>query len=92
LREIYKGYIDITQGANFTINISTPTWRANRERVLGADIKKDINEDAVRFLNEVRDEWEDFSSKILIGGFIGCKNDCYKPQEGLQPDNASSFF
>ncbi len=91
LREIYRGYIAIAHGANFPINISTPTWRANRERVLGADIKKDINGDAVRFLNEVRDEWGDFSSRILIGGLIGCKNDCYKPQEGLLPDNAYSF-
>jgi len=91
LREIYRGYIDIAHEANFPINISTPTWRANRERVLGADIGKNINGDAVRFLNEVRGEWEDFSSRILIGGLIGCKNDCYKPQEGLQPDKAYSF-
>ena len=91
LRDIYNGYIDIAYGTNLPINICTPTWRANRERDLGADIGKNINADAVRFLNDVRNEWEDFSSKILIGGLIGCKNDCYKPEEGLQPGKAYSF-
>ncbi len=92
MRAIYKGYIDIAYGANLPINICTPTWRANRERVLGADIGKNINGDAVGFLNDMRNEWEDYSSRILIGGLIGCKNDCYKPQEGLQPDKAYSFL
>ena len=91
LQDIYRGYIDIAHRADLPINISTPTWRANRERVHGADIWKNVNGDAVRFLNDVRSEWEDFSSRILIGGLIGCKNDCYKPQEGLQPDQADTF-
>ena len=70
LQDIYRGYIDIAQRANFPINIHTPTWRANRERVLESDITKDINGEAVRFLSEVRDEREDFSSKILIGRIL----------------------
>jgi S-methylmethionine-dependent homocysteine/selenocysteine methylase len=91
LRDIYRGYIDVACETDLPINICTPTWRANRERVLGADIGENINGDAVRFLNDMRNEWEDFSSRILIGGLIGCKNDCYKPEEGLQPDKAYSF-
>ena len=90
LREIYSGYIDIACEAGLPINIATPTWRANRERVLEAVIGN-INRDAVRFLSDLRNEWDEFSSRIFIGGLIGCKNDCYKPAEGLPPDKAYSF-
>lgn len=38
--------------AGLPINIATPTWRANQERVLEAGIGKNINGDAVRFLND----------------------------------------
>ena len=64
LREIYSGYIDIACEAGLPINISTPTWRANRERVLEAVIGN-INRDAVRFLNDLRNEWDEFSSADL---------------------------
>ncbi len=88
---IYKGFITVAYEADLPIIICTPTWRANRERIIEADIKRDINGDAVRFLKCERDQWGAFSSKIFIGGLIGCKNDCYKPEEGLQQDEAYSF-
>ncbi|MDY6857119.1 MAG: homocysteine S-methyltransferase family protein [Thermodesulfobacteriota bacterium] len=91
LRNIYKGFISIAQKANIPINICTPTWRANRERVLEAHIKKDINGDSVKFLKDLGNEWGDFSLSISIGGLIGCKNDSYKPKESLQQNDAYSF-
>ena len=89
LREIYSGYIDIACKADLPINIATPTWRANRERVLEAVIGN-INRDAVRFLSDLRNEWDEFSSRIFIGGLIGCKNDCYKTALGITTDKSYS--
>ncbi|ESP92381.1 hypothetical protein PL2TA16_04503, partial [Pseudoalteromonas luteoviolacea 2ta16] len=40
-----------------------------------------INADAVKFMNKIRDEKKAAKSTILIGGMVGCKNDCYRPQE-----------
>ena len=91
MRDIYRAYIDVACKTDLPIITGTPTWRANRERVQEANIGRDINGDAVRFLKNVRNDYNEYSSRILIGGLIGCKNDCYKPEEGLQPDKAYSF-
>ena len=91
LQDIYNGFISIAQKADIPINICTPTWRANRERVLETHIKRDINGDAVKFLKDMRNEWSVFSPNISIGGLIGCKNDSYKPKESLQQNDAYSF-
>lgn len=50
LRDIYIGYIDIACEAGLPINIATPTLRANRERVLGAGIGKNINSYGIYFI------------------------------------------
>ncbi len=91
MRDIYRAYIVVACKADLPIMIGTPTWRANRERVQEANVGRDINGDAVRFLKTVRNDYDEFSSRILLGGLIGCKNDCYKPEEGLQADKAYAF-
>lgn len=35
--------------------------------------------------------WGPWATNILIGGLIGCKNDCYKPDEGLSNSEAKAF-
>lgn len=87
LREIYQEYIGIARTANAPLLVCTPTWRANRERVATTGIEQAINADAVRFMQELRGE----SLDVRIGGMIGCKNDCYKPEESLPADEAEAF-
>ena len=87
LREIYQEYIRIARTAAAPLLLCTPTWRANRERVAAAGAKQSINADAVRFMQELRGT--DF--RIQIGGMIGCRNDCYRPEEGLSADDAEAF-
>ena len=65
----------------------TPTWRTNRERVESTGVNSSVNADAVRFLQEFRGD----RSFAKIIGMIGCKNDCYKPQEGLSAGEAELF-
>ena len=71
--------------------MSTPTWRANRERVYKSNISKSINYDGVKFLQEIRDTRIKDGVNIKIGGSIGCKNDCYLPEEGLTSPEAEKF-
>jgi len=87
LREIFQEYIDIARTANAPLLLCTPTWRANRERVAASGVAPQINADAVRFMQELCGT----DSRIQIGGMIGCKNDCYKPDEGLSADEAEAF-
>ena len=92
LSQIYCDFINISQSANTPICICTPTWRTNYERVQETKTIKDINRDAVCFLQDLRKKnMSNNGPDIFIGGLIGCKNDCYKPEEALSMNEAKDF-
>jgi homocysteine S-methyltransferase len=91
LEKLFQGYISIAVKARVPIIVSAPTWRANYERVKKAGINPDINADSVRFMLELRETQGLDAAMIKIGGFIGCKNDCYRPEEGLSTAESESF-
>jgi S-methylmethionine-dependent homocysteine/selenocysteine methylase len=91
LERIYQDYVDIARDARLPLLLCTPTWRANRERVHESAAGHDVNSDAVRFLRTFRDGQGAGAPAIEIGGLIGCKNDCYRPQEGLSALESEAF-
>lgn len=91
LTDIYNSYINIAKGSDIPFLMCAPTWRANYLRVSESGINKNINLDAVNFMKEIRKFHGAFSNKIKIGGIIGCKNDCYKPDEGLSIKDSELF-
>jgi S-methylmethionine-dependent homocysteine/selenocysteine methylase len=91
LTGVYHDYVSIARAAGVPILICTPTWRANPERIAAAGITRDVNGDAVAFLKQLRNQWMDQPSSLFIGGLVGCKNDCYKPREGLSTAAAEAF-
>ena len=88
---IYNEYISIAHKTKVPIVICTPTWRANKERLLEANESRDVNGDAVNFLKQLRCTWSDWEENIAIGGMVGCKNDCYTPAQGLSSQDAFEF-
>jgi S-methylmethionine-dependent homocysteine/selenocysteine methylase len=91
LSKLYNGFIIVARQSEIPITICTPTWRANYERISEADITRNVNVDAVSFTKRIRASWKPWASNIFIGGLIGCKNDCYKPVEGLSREEAKAF-
>ncbi|SHK73411.1 homocysteine S-methyltransferase [Marinobacter antarcticus] len=90
LRSLYQEYLGIAEANNRPILLCTPTWRANKERVQASSQQQDINVEAAKFLKELAAE-ESGKVPVKIGGLIGCKNDCYLPEEGLSLNEASEF-
>ena len=90
LLDIYQEYVDIAMNSGETLLLCTPTWRANYSRVKSSDVPMSINVDAVNFLREFR-KIQKNKNKVKIGGLIGCKNDCYKPNEGLSLIESQEF-
>lgn len=86
MRSIYTSYMELALQVGLPMLVCTPTWRAAQDRVLQSGISKNINADAVQFMQEIR-----LNDSIRIGGMIGCKNDCYQPLEGLSIEEAESF-
>ncbi|MDZ8118334.1 homocysteine S-methyltransferase family protein [Pontiella agarivorans] len=90
-REILRGfvreYIAIARTAGLPIVLGTPTWRLDRLRSAENNISEDLNNRAVAFEMEFKQEY----ANVLIAGQIGCKNDCYKPEEALSTGEAFDF-
>ncbi|KOA19160.1 homocysteine methyltransferase [Clostridium homopropionicum DSM 5847] len=88
LKELFSQYIKISGHYHFPIMITTPTRRANKERVLQSKYNKNIIYDNVSFLNEIK---RDCSSQVYIGGLMGCKGDAYKADAILSEKEALEF-
>lgn len=91
LSRLCNEYISVAHKAGVPIFIGTPTWRANKERLSEAGVSSDVNNDAVGFMKQLRSSWSPWQDNIPIAGLISCKNDCYKPAEGLSLKDAYDF-
>ena len=88
LKKLFVEYIDIANRYNIPIMITTPTRRANKERISNSEYSKNIIEDNVLFLKEIREEFQD---DIFIGGLMGCYGDAYKDNDGLSIEKSYEF-
>ncbi|RBP31107.1 homocysteine S-methyltransferase [Marinobacter pelagius] len=88
---IYLEYMRLAQSAHLPILVCTPTWRANQARVYESGVNHAVNLDAVSYMRELRDSEGYGDALVKIGGMIGCKNDCYQPDEGLSASKAEQF-
>ncbi|WHI47259.1 homocysteine S-methyltransferase family protein [Microbulbifer sp. VAAF005] len=87
LKRIYSEYIKLAIDAKLPLLLATPTWRASSERVSLAKAPSSINEDAVNFLSNILPK----EGNVYVGGLVGCKNDCYKPQQSLTYKESLSY-
>jgi S-methylmethionine-dependent homocysteine/selenocysteine methylase len=91
LERLYGGFAQVARTAEVPLLLTTPTWRANRARLRAAGERRDVNADAVAFMQTVRTGCADQAARIAIGGLLGCRNDCYRPAEGLSSAAAEDF-
>ncbi len=91
IAELINGFIAVASENEIPIMITTPTWRANRERLGRVGEQRDVNADAVAFIEEIKASWGAWQEQIVVGGLMSCKNDCYLPQEGLSRVEAEAF-
>jgi len=92
LRQIYEEYMEIGRRNDLPLLSLTPTWRANPERIAASAFAgRDLNGDAVWFLQEIRKTLGEYAAQVYIGGLMGCRGDAYKPAEALPRDAARTF-
>ncbi len=90
LKKLFSTYIKIALESDLPFFMCTPTWRTNHDRVMNSDINRSVNVDSVTFMKEIKSSFKN-SENIRIGGMIGCKNDCYLPDEALSVSEAEAF-
>jgi len=92
LETICRQYLGIGQRHNLPLFLSTPTWRAGKERIAAAGLAgRDLNGDNFRFLDDLRRGYGSYADKVLIAGLMSCKGDAYKPEEALAAGEAYEF-
>ncbi len=88
LAHLWGEYINIAKTYNLPFIATTPTRRANKERISNSKYNKDIISDNVSFLKAIK---ESFQTTMFIGGLMGCKGDAYQAKDFLSIEEAQNF-
>jgi homocysteine S-methyltransferase len=92
LELIYRQYVEIGHRYNLPLLLSTPTWRAGRDRIAAAGLAdRDLNGDNFHFLAQLRNSYGDYARQVAICGLMSCRGDAYKPDEAMPTGEASQF-
>jgi homocysteine S-methyltransferase len=92
IEAIYRQYLEIGQRYKLPLLLSTPTWRAGRERIAAAGLAgRDLNGDNTRFLDELRDSFGNYAQQVMLCGLMSCRGDAYKPAEAMSAEAAAKF-
>ena len=88
LKELWNGYTAIAKKYRLPFLATTPTRRANRERVEKSSFDTSILRANVAFLRSIQKESD---SSMYVGGLMGCKGDAYTGEGALSEEAAFSF-
>ncbi len=89
LQALWNSYIEIAKEHDLPFLATTPTRRANRERIAQSEFDENLIRDNVEFLKRVRREAN--IANMFIGGLMGCKGDAYTADLILTADEARDF-
>ena len=88
LQNLWNEYIEIARKYRLPFIATTPTRRANRERIEMSDYTGQIILDNVAFLREVQ---KNSGVEMYVGGLMGCKGDAYTGEGQLSETEAYEF-
>jgi len=92
LEDICRQYLEIGRDFALPLLISTPTWRASRERIAAAGYGGvDVNGDNVRFLDALRHSYGGYATQVSVCGLMSCRGNAYSPGEALDVDAAQHY-
>jgi len=93
LSTVYRQYIDIGFSYGLPMITLAPTWRANQERIRKSEFnhKSHLNAECVHFIDDIRQSYGAYASKIYVGGLMACRGDAYQPGEALSSAVAAEF-
>ena len=88
LAALWNGYIDIARRHRLPFLATTPTRRANRDRIALSPWTDSIIGENVRFLRGIRDA---SGIEMYAGGLMGCRGDAYTAAGALDERSARDF-
>ena len=91
MASIYREYLGVAHRSGLPILLSAPTWRLDASRVAASGVPTSIVTDAVAFLTKLRDDAPADQPPVAIGGLVGPRSDCYRPDWAPSTDEAEAF-
>ncbi len=95
LKDYYRNYIDIARHNGYGLVLDTPTWRASTGwgEQLGytADDIRSFNRTSIAILREIRNQYANDDSPMIINGAIGPQDDGYNPSQILSSEAAQKY-
>jgi len=88
LSALWNEYIEIARKYQLPFIATTPTRRANRERISLSRYSENIIADNVSFLKNIQ---MNCGSEMYVGGLMGCKGDAYTGEGALLEKEATDF-
>lgn len=88
LKSLWEEYIDIARRYQLPFIATTPTRRANKERVESSGYDESIIFNNVEFLRKLKDT---ANIEMYIGGLLGCRGDAYTGKKALDIEQAKLF-
>lgn len=88
LSELWRQYIKIAKKYTLPFLATTPTRRANRERVRKAGLDRTVIYDNVKFLQELKRE---SGMEMYAGGLMGCRGDAYTGKGSMTETDGYEF-
>jgi len=95
LQNYYKRYLQIAKDFNTGFILESPTWRANPDWIEKVGYPrsaiKEINENAIQLLVNLKNEYAAGLDAIVISGCIGPRGDGYKAESKMTVDAAQEY-
>jgi len=85
---LWQEYLSIAQKYSLPFLATTPTRRANQERVVASSYPESIIQDNVAFLMQMKTH---AAVPVFAGGLMGCKGDAYQGNSSLSVAEAWEF-
>jgi S-methylmethionine-dependent homocysteine/selenocysteine methylase len=95
LRNYFTGYARIAKTHQTGFILESPTWRASRDwgQKIGYSPKdlKEINRLSIAMLEDIRTQWEDEKTPMVISGNIGPRDDGYTVTDKMTAQQARQY-
>ncbi len=95
LRKYFRTYAEIAKRFSAGLILESATWRASADwgTRLGytRETLADANRKAIRLLEEIRSEFANEKTKVVISGCVGPRGDGYIPTQAMSEENAEAY-
>lgn len=95
LRNYFRTYAALAGNYEVGFILESPTWRANPDwgARLGYSENElaDMNRKAINLLSDIRNEFEDEKTKMVISGCIGPRGDGYNPVNLMSAEESQQY-